>query len=268
MADDYKVHRFTASDGEAYTLRMSPKAHRYSVQKDGEGFWTRLPSVTTVGKSASGFDSSAAMRWQRRKIGDALYSKLNQIVSPGLAEDVLGAADRDRDGSADRGTLVHEWMETFFTVMGQGVACKELGTISSECVAIRDWAAQWKIRPIHVEQIVCNLSDPDNGYAGTLDLVAHYTHPETGEEGVGLFDLKTGRGAYQEYFVQLAAYDAALRWMDDELLPHEGSWFVLHLPEGATEITVHEPKQDPLTNLAAFHASHYLYGYKAAARRG
>ena len=257
--DDYKTTQFTAQ-GRTYTLRMSPKKHVYSYQEEGDEGWTRLPSVTTVGKSASGFDASTALRWQRRLIGDALYANLNKTLDPGMVGACLNAADKSRDGAADRGTFIHEQAEALFRSIRDNHAF-DLAPLD-ELHAILAWAQAWNVRPILVEQMVAHI---DEGYAGTLDLLAYYTDPEDGDERIGLFDLKTGKGVYPQNFNQLSAYWNALEWQDAEALPE--ARFILHLPEGADDVHVVKPTEEHARDLTAFRTSQFLYGYNADGAR-
>ena len=257
---EIRSYQFTRQ-GVEYEFRMYPKSHQYKI-KGGqyEGF-TRLPSVTTVAKPSSGFNAPRAIAWLKKHVRGALEEMVGTRLTEVGISDAINAADRYRDAASDSGSTIHDWAERYFQAQldDNGETVPPPPQYMIACEAIKDWAELWKIRPVAVEKILVNL---EKGYAGMADLFAYYVDPETGDEGLGIFDFKTGKGAYQENFVQLSAYVDAVQDMGE--LPELDSEkrFILHIPLHATEVTVLRPKQSHETDLMVFDAAHFIYAWQ------
>jgi hypothetical protein len=83
----------------------------------------------------------------------------------------------------------------------------------------------WRITPLLVE-FPC--ASREHHWAGTGDLIAEYTRPDTGESGVAIFDWKSGKAIYPEFAWQLNAYAHAEFYGldgDEQPLPECGAAF-------------------------------------------
>lgn len=181
-------------------LRFYPTSHRYKL--DGEF----VPGVTTVLKVLD--RSRPLIIWASRLVAD--YVAQNKPVidglyaaGPGPMVAALSALpDQKRDNAADRGQTLHDFAEDL--LHGRDVDVPdELVPVVENALAFLD---DWQIEPVLIEAPVGSRLGK---YAGTLDLGAKYTRPDTGVSGVGLFDWKSGKRIYHETAFQLNAYGHA-----------------------------------------------------------
>jgi len=184
-------------------MAMVPKAitrdryHRYTHQG------VTYPGVTgIIGVMGKG---EGLMTWACRQAVSGVLDQLDTLPSMLANNDrekvvnMLAARSAwDRDKAANRGSDIHDHADRIVT--GQA-----LGKVSADHApqvdAYRAWweSSGWTLRTS--EAFVLH---PDIGYGGTFDLLAR------DEEGrTVLADLKTGKGVYPEYRVQLAAYGMA-----------------------------------------------------------
>src|SRR5690606_28919342 len=97
---------------------------------------------------------------------------------------------------------IHDYAERL--LRGEDVEVDdELVPVIENALAFLD---DWHIEPLVIEAPVASR---EHRYAGTLDLIARYRRPDTGETGVGIFDWKSGKAIYPEFAWQLAAYAGA-----------------------------------------------------------
>lgn len=87
--------------------------------------------------------------------------------------------------------------------MGQAVGPEPLATDAAQWafMAFQDWAKSVNLKPLLIEQVVYSRT---HRYAGTMDLLAEVN------DVITLVDVKTSKGVYPEYFLQVAAYAKAL----------------------------------------------------------
>ncbi len=100
--------------------------------------------------------------------------------------------------SANWGTTTHQAVEKIFKEDKEdGIDPKILPSIR----AFREWQKKAKIKVLDVdEDIEREIFDLDNFYSGTLDALVEI-------DGIlGILDIKTGAGIWDEYSLQLAAY--------------------------------------------------------------
>lgn len=138
-----------------------------------EGFW--LPRVTSITGVVS---KPALLRY---------YANHSNFMS---AQNALNHA-------ANWGTLTHEAVEKVLKEEKHRADERILPSVQ----AFRDWQAQNRVRVLDpqndIERIIFDM---DNFYAGTLDILAEVN-------GIlGILDIKTGSGIWDEYGLQLAAY--------------------------------------------------------------
>ena len=100
--------------------------------------------------------------------------------------------------SANWGTLTHKAVETIFKKKKED---KIDSKILPSILAFKEWQEKKKVKVLDRElDIEREIFDLDNFYSGTLDALVEI-------DGVlGILDIKTGAGIWDEYSLQLAGY--------------------------------------------------------------
>jgi hypothetical protein len=110
--------------------------------------------------------------------------------------------DRVRNAAADRGIAVHSSIASYVG------AKSNIAHNDPAVIAFREWQESSQFVPIASERLVFSR---EHGYAGTSDLIGMVNGK------LAVFDIKTGRGIYPEYKLQLAAYAVAWGEMTGQL---------------------------------------------------
>jgi len=137
---------------------------------------------------------------------------------------------RVKDASADRGTLIHDWAEQW--VLGAEPDPPE--GLEQECIGIMRAFEKYGIE---AEVAECTVYNKAHRYAGTADLIA-----TVGAYGGARFllDYKTGKNAWPETALQLAAYRfgefIGLPDGEDVAVPETQGGGVLHVDFGTTTL--------------------------------
>lgn len=178
-------------------------------------------SVTTALK-ALGLSTNALVAWSAREeranilaaVGE-VYAELAEnppeIEGPAqfvaAVEDHIGQAKAHRkklETAGEIGSAVHDMIRwRLASETGQAAGPEPKLQRDEALWAFMAWEDWWKaqaLRPVRVEQPVW---DPEVGYAGTIDLIAE------GPNGLEIHDWKTGKGIYDDYHLQVAAYKRA-----------------------------------------------------------
>lgn len=181
-------------------LTFTRGGHSYDL--DGR----RIDGVTTaIGK---GLPKPALVPWATGAAADFVVEHWDELAtdSPSTKiSKIKGAPWALRDRAALRGTKIHGYGEDL--VHGRAVE------IPDEYVGPADAYAkfldEWKIEPIATETPLANTT---HRYGGTADLWA-----TIGVRGhaPALIDVKTGKDAYPDVALQLAAYRYADLWQPD-----------------------------------------------------
>ena len=219
---------------------MSPD-HRYWLNGEGP-----VPSVTTV---LGILDKPAVVAWKSRESARAMWRALNprtgvlpdlevkegtdaeelQRTEDALIKWAMQEADKTRDTAAALGTQVHRLAD----IVGAPEAGSMGFQVSEETLpyveAFRGFLDRYGGSQSIVSSEHCVWSA--NGYAGTYDLLMQlpataeghspHTDPDacticlTAGQELWLIDIKTSKGYYPEYGLQLAGY----RWADSIVLP-------------------------------------------------
>lgn len=180
--------------------------HRYWFNGKGP-----VPSVTTV---LGILDKQAVSTWRAKGAARALI-EAGDLLPAEWSEDerirwALAQIDAYRDEAADLGSSVHLLAD----MVGSGVQGAEsdskpfpIGEREKPYLdAFRGFLGRYgRSNIVSSEHAVWSL----NGYAGTYDLIMRI------DDGLGLIDIKTSKGIYPEYALQLAGY----RWADSIILP-------------------------------------------------
>lgn len=220
-------------------LSMPPGAfmtsdHRYYFNGEGP-----VPSVTTV---IGLMEKPAVMAWAKKNVARAALrhsGTIREMLADTGEDDVINflvrEADRERDTAAKLGSGVHLLADMASRNALRGpVAGTTAFQVSEQempyLAAFRGFLGRYGASNIvSSEKIVWS----ENGYAGTYDLLMQMPcyndcgGPDGGQtvgvkDGKGcaipdlwLIDIKTSKGYYPEYGLQLAAY----RWADSIILP-------------------------------------------------
>lgn len=182
-------------------LTFNPGNHTYRL--DGRP----VPGVTTI---LGCLDKPAIPRWAAGQVAEHVADHPDAVEHlRGLGRGPLVAALKaipwqKRDTAGARGTTLHDHAERI--LRGEPFELPTDDPLLPVVEAAAEFMDDWHIRPVLIEAPVASRT---HSYAGTLDLIAHYVRPDTGHEGVGIFDWKSGKAIYPEYALQLAAYSGA-----------------------------------------------------------
>lgn len=250
---------------------MTPD-HRYYFNGEGPA-----PSVTTV---LGILDKPAVVIWKARETARAILTNPDEYIVP--ADDptfavtldqrinaAVKAADKQRDTAASLGSSVHLLADMEGMGLGASEKAEKGFQVSDDTIpylnAFRGFLDRYSASSIvSSEKVVWSL----NGYAGTYDLLM------TIEDELWLIDIKTSKGYYPEYGLQLAGY----RWGDYIILPgnpvpypmpHIKRTGVLHLRPDQYPDTGWRLIEYPTTykqDYIAFLAAVELYKWKAEGR--
>jgi hypothetical protein len=103
--------------------------------------------------------------------------------------------DRIRNSAADHGTDIHRRIAAYV-----GDKYPHIALNDPIVTTFRAWQDEVQFVPIASKKLVLSR---EHGYAGTVDLIG------TLNGRLAVLDIKTGRGVYPEYKLQLAAYAMA-----------------------------------------------------------
>lgn len=111
--------------------------------------------------------------------------------------------------SADIGTEAHQAVQNWLQAQISGLPDPDCKGMRDEALmalmGFQDWFRASGLKPVRCEQPVFSES-----FAGTIDVVCE--HPRF---GLGVVDLKTGKGIYDEYHLQVSAYiEAGMNFAD------------------------------------------------------
>ena len=210
-------------------LKFSEKAHRYWL--DGKP----CTGVTTLLK---GVPKPALVHWAAKSVAEHVARNedlVNSLRQHGERQMIAALKEvpwEQRDAAALRGTEVHDLAER--VIHGEAVdAGEHVGLVQGYV----DWLDEHDVEPVLVERSCANRT---NWYAGRFDLIAKVD----GE--TWMLDVKTSKGVYGEYALQLAAYAHAEFYTDDENnehpMPKIDRYGALHVTEGVT--SMHEVPAD------------------------
>jgi hypothetical protein len=205
------------------------KSHYY---KDGNG--QRIPGVTTV--LGDGIPKPALINWAANATAEYAvdnWDALTELQPSARLKELQGARYAVTDKAKKKGTVVHGYAERL--VKGEkvdGVPDELRGHVE----AYVRFLDEFEVEPIIVEASIVNYR---YGYAGTLDLIAELTDPDSGERRRLLLDAKTNeKGIFGETPLQLAAYRFAEFYLDGDgkekpMIPVDGCGAILISSETA-----------------------------------
>jgi hypothetical protein len=163
--------------------------------------------------------------WAAKVVAEtAVYKRdlLDKLIADNPEEAVRwlkGAHNSSRDAAARTGSTLHEIAE-LDALGASDDADTQMSRLSAEgqlkARQLRDFFSRIPHRLVDVETVIYN---DRHRYAGTLDFLVEFTDPRITmmmpfPPGLVVMDLKTGKGVYPEYALQLAAYRGAQYHVD------------------------------------------------------
>ncbi|MDE1868081.1 MAG: hypothetical protein KGI08_10295 [Thaumarchaeota archaeon] len=123
---------------------------------------------------------------------------LDEVQIKALLEGAKRAHRQKKTDAADIGTFVHDWIKDY--IAGKKPAPPVNEQIKNAVDTFLSWEKDQKVEFLESERAIYSKQ---YGYAGTLDFIA-----KIGGKTV-LGDFKTSSGIWDEYFLQIAAYQQA-----------------------------------------------------------
>lgn len=225
---------------------------------DANGKPVVVPGVTTVLKV---LEKPALNQWYADQVAARAVTSLDYLASVDEADgykSIRFAGSYMLKHYADIGTNVHEWVESYIR---EDFDLPEL--LTDEAVQCVDRFLEW-VEQVKPEFLGSELTvyHPELGYAGTLDILARI------DGVVYIIDIKTGRGIYDESWMQQYALLNAPVWLREVdsdtagAVEYKGGWFVEDvLPVKPTDVMVLHIRPEDVTNdgevVESFLRAHY-----------
>lgn len=182
-------------------------------KRDRSGYYAtpagRFMSVTTI--LDNGIPKPALMHWASWEAASCAVDNIPDLVKargPQARDElrrwIQHAGERKKDAAANLGTAVHGFLEA--QILGQ-----PMPELTDEQRPFVDAFARWldDFQP-EFEASELTVANPEHGYAGTLDAIARIPvlpgRLSDWENQPLMIDWKTGKSAYPEVGLQLAAY--------------------------------------------------------------
>lgn len=212
-------------DGKV-TMKYDPIKHLYSASG------LIVPSVTRV---TGVIDKPALIYWAVNET----IAFIKRIVRPGqqyteaqlelIFKDAKGSRFRTSKKALNIGAEAHDWIERYIKSRLLDLPSPELPEYPPVLNAVNSylaWESGVSLSYISSER---RLYSRDHMFSGTVDIIMEI------DGKVVVADLKTSKGIYPEYFIQCAAYAAAIA---EEDKMHIDSVAVIRIPKdgGGVEI--------------------------------
>jgi hypothetical protein len=173
------------------------KGHKYII--DGQS----VLGVTTI---LSVINKPALIQWAANTVIEYLQikmkagEKLDELQLKNLFTEAKKYNRTLKNQAADLGTLIHNWIEEY--IKGKNPAPLVNETAKKSIDSFLAWVKEKNVKFTESEKIIYSKKYK---YAGTCD----FTCEIDGKKYVG--DLKTSKGIYDEYLLQVSAYRYALQ---------------------------------------------------------
>lgn len=207
---------------------MSNSTNDLRNRRRGGFYWHNnepYVSVTTVLKV---IDKPALRWWFGREVYYAM------VKDPSMDEKkALAAPYRKSKKAMLRGTTVHKMVEDY--EHGDDPVSLIGGEFEGYAKAFKKWLNDNTVTIVENEK---SVRSDIHKYAGTLDLIVKLDS----DEALHIIDIKTGKDIYDDYFLQLAAYQHALA---------EQGWDIKHTailllnPDGTYKFELNEASVEP-----------------------
>jgi hypothetical protein len=163
----------------------------------GGFYWLSGEPFVSVTNVLGIIDKPQLRYWYGREV------YLAMVKDPTLGEkEALSAPYKTSDKALTRGSTVHSIVESYKTT---GIILEDVvEPYKGYARAFKQWVSDFDIRVQEHEKTVVNKA---HRYAGTLDLLVSNRDKET-----ILVDVKTGKGIYDEAWLQTSAY-----WHGDDI---------------------------------------------------
>lgn len=174
---DQRFRRVNAGQGHSYTL-------------DGH----RIPGVTTV---TGVLNKPGLVYWAANTTAEYAvenWDHLSALPPIPRFQEMQRARELSMKKAADQGKRVHALAER----LAHGETVEPPPEIERQVTAAAEFLDRWEFETIATEAPVCNL---EYRYGGTLDLLV-----TSDRFGTSLMDWKTGKGVYDDFSLQQAAY--------------------------------------------------------------
>lgn len=180
---------------DTVALEFDEKTHIYSL--DGK----RIDGVTSA---LSIIAKPALVYWA---VGEAV-KVLERSIKPGVSYDEIqlknllgnakGSHRRVSDEAATMGSMIHQWIEDY--ISGKNPPMPVNNKIKSSVEQFLKWVGEYQVKFLKSENLVYSKV---GNYAGTFDFIAEIG----GKKYIG--DFKSSSGIWDEYWLQVAAYQQA-----------------------------------------------------------
>lgn len=241
-------------------LGFDDSKHAYSV--DGKPVWGVTSIVGVIAKPA-------LMYWAVNQAINFLQDNLqagkiyDEMQIKNLLTEAKSAHTKAKNGAADIGTMIHEWIEKFLKagLERKPLPKKPLNKEMKNAIdGFLDWTKKNKVKFLASEQKIYSRKYK---YAGTLDAEAMVNGKRA------IVDFKTGSRLYPEYFLQSTAYLYARREETGE--KYDGGVYTLRLSKESKEQEIEAfevRKSENLTeNFRAFLGCLVLYRWQMENKR-
>lgn len=225
--------------------------HRYYADEKGKTQYTGVTTVLgVIAKPALvGWAANQACDYIEKNFPTAEQLFEKPTIFTELIKEARTAWRKKRDKAADSGTNVHETLEGMIKdAIAKDGYLPETKSEEKQIQHFINWAVENKVKFLECEKV---LYDKENFIAGTADGVLEMD----GKKYV--YDIKTGKGVYQEAWWQMGAYRMMLEKMGHDNF--HGS-LIIHLPEKG-ELKTYE-RYDIDTDKEAFMCALRLYRIK------
>jgi hypothetical protein len=186
-----------------------------------------VPGVTSICRVV---DKPALKFWAANAAVDYIRDVVaaDQPVKDETLEAARKAHVNIKDEGAAAGKEVHSYAQACF---GQNALLPITSTdpgVVAACTAFRDWWGRHTIHPIAVERPCFSAN---HLYAGTMDFFGRID----GE--LGVMDIKTSKGVYPDFWLQLTGYELAI--VEELKLVQPLARWVLHLSKETGQFRLH-----------------------------
>lgn len=182
------------------------RGHSYHLTDDN-GDTRKLPGVTSIINDGKPKQLTA---WAARVTADAALNDWDRLATepPSTRISFLaGAPQRELAAAAQRGTQIHGYVWALITGEPVDIPDEHLGAVQA-AARLMDML---RMVPVLREVPVFHVK---HMWAGTIDLLADLDGDRW------LLDWKTGRSLFDDVALQLAAYNHAQHWADEQGNPH------------------------------------------------
>lgn len=181
-------------------IEFKEDSHRYyrdsdtEKKKDGTPKKESIAGVTTfLGIIAKPF----LINWAVGVTIDYLKNNLDKITEDPnkLLAEAKAEAERIKQDAADKGHLIHKWIEEH--IKGLKPEMPQDEQVQKGVISFLEWKKEHNVEFLESEKFVYSRL---HKYAGIIDIIAKV------DGKLYLIDIKTGNNIYSEMFLQTAAY--------------------------------------------------------------